>query len=271
MSTEEQQRSGSVPHAYGNALAWRWAREMPVKLRRSILTLLYALRSMAAASGELRFGDGKPIRIQDIARAAGADEKDCRRYLRAAIAAGVVAVKGEQKRGKPTLYVLVLNPMPDWEAGEKALTGSRRKPGKAPAPWKDEPESSGDRAPNQFGGPRPELTDGTAEEVRGTAPRWSSGDRDPIGSGDRDPNNPGIAKELPQEVAEVGGQPQVDGRPEQPDEPHDTPQPDTEARASPDPAPLDFARCTACGDRMVPRPGRTTHTHCQPADHRRAS
>ncbi|WP_019547616.1 MULTISPECIES: hypothetical protein [Streptomycetaceae] len=270
MSTDEQQRSGSVPHAYGNALAWRWSREMPVKLRRSILTLLYALRSMASASGELRFADGKPIRIQDIARAAGADEKDCRRYLRAAIAAGVVAVKGEQKRGKATLYVLVLNPMPDWAAGEQALAGSRRAPGKAPAPWTDDPESSGDRDPNQFGGPRPELTGGTTEEVRGTAPRWSSGDRDPIGSGDRDPNNPGIAKELPHDVVEEDSQPHVDRGPEQQPDPHDNP-PTTEADPRQPRQPLGFARCTTCGDRMVPRPGRTTHTHCLPTHHQQAS
>ncbi|NGO73182.1 hypothetical protein G5C65_33595, partial [Streptomyces sp. SB3404] len=228
MSTDEQQRSGSVPHAYGNALAWRWAREMPVKLRRSILTLLYALRSMAAASGELRFSDGKPIRIQDIAKAAGADEKDCRRYLQAAIAAGVVGVKGEQKRGKPTLYVLILSPHPDWAAGEAALTTSRRKPGKAPAPWEGDAGSSGDRAPNQFGGPRPELTGGTADEVRGTATRTSSGDRDRNGSGDRDPNNPGRAKELPHGVAGAVVQPHVDGGSEEQPEPHDTPHPDAE-------------------------------------------
>lgn len=101
MTTEEPTAtSGSVPNAFGNALAWRWSRQMPTALRRGFLTLLYALRAMANAAGELRFsGDRQPIRIQDIAKAAGASEKDARRYLDAAIHAGVVVVKGERKRG----------------------------------------------------------------------------------------------------------------------------------------------------------------------------
>lgn len=269
MSTEQGQDGrapGSVPNAFGNALAWKWAPAMPTKVRRSILTLLYALRAMANANGELRFhGDHKPIRIQDIARAAGADEKDCRRYMRAAIAAGLVSVKGEQKRGKPTLYTLELSPWPDWDAAQDALQTSRRKPGKAAAPWKDDGESSGDRDPNQFGGPRPELTDGTEKEVRGTAPPTSSGDRDPIGSGDRDPNNPGIAMELPQGMAEVGEQPQescgdlVQNDHHSPGQDHhDT---DPAADTEPQPPPTGYTRC-ACGIPLIPRPGRAPRAHC---------
>jgi hypothetical protein len=243
---------------------------MPTKVRRSILTLLYALRTMSNAAGELRFnGDRKPIRIQDIAKAAGADEKDCRRYLQAAVAAGVVAVKGEQKRGKPTLYVLVLHPRPDWDAAEAVLNERRRKSGKSPAPWKDHAESSGDRDRNQFGGPRPELEAGEKEEVRGTAPRWSSGDRAPFGSGDRAPNNPGIAKELPQDMAEVGEQPQVVDAPpgkdqfsSQGQDHHDDPPPAAEPRAA-------LSRCTGCGIHLIPRssrPGRTTCHACDTAN-----
>lgn len=171
MSTEEQATapSGSVPLAYGNALAWKWSREMPTPLRRGFLTLLYALRAMANASGELRFhSDRQPIRIQDIARAAGASEKDARRYLDAAIRAGVVVVKGERKRGKPTLYVILPTPWPDWKAAEDHLKSTARKPGKRPAPWSKEAGSSGHR----------------------------------------DPNNPGSTQGLSQDAAEVGSQPQ---------------------------------------------------------------
>lgn len=277
-STEEQQpSSGSVPHAFRNALFWRWTREMPSGARAlpsGFVTLLYALASAADTSGRLRFRDGTIIKIKDIAAAIRADEKDARRYLKAAVAAGVVAIEGEQKRGRPNRYALIVNPRPDWDAAAAVLRETKRvrKERKA-APWRE--EKNGGRSPElsdaENGGPPPELTDGTAEEERGTAPRSSSGDRPPSSSGDRPPYIPGEPMELPHGVAEEVFQPQVDGRSGQPDEPHDTPQPDTEARASPDPAPLDFARCTACGDRMVPRPGRTTHTHCQPADHRRAS
>ncbi|MFE7273008.1 hypothetical protein [Streptomyces sp. NPDC057623] len=260
MSTEEQATasSGSVPLAYGNALAWKWSREMPTPLRRGFLTLLYALRAMANASGELRFhSDRQPIRIQDIARAAGASEKDARRYLDAAIRAGVVVVKGERKRGKPTLYVILPTPWPDWKAAEDYLKSTARKPGKRPAPWSKEAGSSGDRDPNQNGSPRPELTDGTENEVRVTATRTSSGDRDPNGSGHRDPNNPGSTQGLSQDGADVGSQPQPLGPPESQDH-------DFQDEQTPDDDTSGWITCARCHDPMLPRYGRTTHAHCQP-------
>ncbi|MEU2062878.1 hypothetical protein [Streptomyces sp. NPDC013455] len=278
MSTEEQATaaSGSVPNAFGNALAWKWTRQMPTAVRRTGLpTLLYALRAMANAAGELRFADRKPIRIQDIAKAACANEKDTRRYLDAAMRAGVVGVLGERRRGTPTLYVLLLTPVPDWAAAEEYLRGTARKPGKRPAAWQDE-ESSGDRDPNQFGSPRPELTDGTAEEVRVTATRMSSGHRDPNGSGHRDPNNPGGYPRGSQDGAGVGFQPQVVGAPE--DQP-DSHEPHHDDQAPPNPGDYEtWHRCPVCRRRIVPdprRPDRTVHARCEPylaeTDHERHS
>ncbi|GGS81780.1 hypothetical protein [Streptomyces griseoviridis] len=275
MSSDEQApASGSVPHAFGNALAWKWSREMPTALRRGFLTLLYALRAMANASGELAFhGDRQPIRIQDIAKAAGASEKDARRYLDAAIRAGIVIVKGERKRGRPTLYVIVPTPFPDWTAAEEHLKATARKPGKAPAPWAKDTGSSGDRDPNQNGSPRPELTAGTDQEVRVTATRWSSGDRDPNGSGHRDPNNPGVTHGTSQDGAEVGFQPQVVGPPGDQAEAHEDHH-DTAASDNPE----TWRRCRACNRPILPdpkRPGRTVHARCEPhlatTDHGRHS
>lgn len=235
---------------------------MPTALRRGFLTLLYALRSMANANGELRFhADRQPIRIQDIARAAGASEKDSRRYLDAAIRAGVVTVKGERKRGKPTLYVIVAQPWPDWAAAADHLKGTARKPGKKPAPWVRDDGSSEDRDPNQFGSPRPELTDGMTDEVRVTATRPSSGDRDPNGSGHRDPNNPGNTQDASQDGAEVFLPPPGIGPSGEQGHAPDDPRADP---AGPDRATDGFVRCTRCGDPMIPRCGRTTHAHCQP-------
>ncbi|HET6356062.1 hypothetical protein [Streptomyces sp.] len=266
MSTDEQatRAAGSVPNAYGNALAWRWSREMPTALRRGFLTLLYALRAMANANGELRFPD-KPIRIQDIAKAAAVREKDARRYLDAAIAAGVVTVKGERRRGVATLYTLTIDPTPDWGAAEKVLNESRRPSGKGSAPWVEDDDSSGHRGPNQIGPPRPELEAPEAEGVRAPAAPMGSGPRGPNGSGPRGPNNPGITQELSQDGAEVVPQPQLVGAPgpHKIDPPQDQDQ-DTEP-------PRDFTRCASCHERMVPRPGRTTHTHCAPQPERTAS
>lgn len=268
MSTDEQQSpaSGSVPHAYGNALAWKWVPAMPAALKRAhVHTLLYALRSMANASGELRFhGDRQPMRIRDIARAAGADEKDARDRLEAARRAGVLRIVGERKRGRSALYVLALTPTPDWSAAVAFLEGAkqlreearqRRQAERKAAPWSEE---NGGRSPEletpENGGPTPELTDGTDLGERGTAPRTRTGDRPPNGSGDRPPNNPGDTQGITQDGAGVGFQPQVvGGSAAQQNDPHDDEQ-----------LPPNFIRCERCHDPMLPRFGRTTHAHCPP-------
>jgi hypothetical protein len=262
LSIDEQdgRTSGGVPNAFGNALSWRWTRDMSAYLRRSGLPLLLCqLRNMANAAGELAFAsDRRTIRIQDIAKAACADEKDTRRYLEAAIRAGVVTVQGERKRGVPTRYVLLVSPFPDWPAAEDYLKSTARK--RAPG-WDQPAESSGDSAPNYIGGQSPELTGGNAEEVRGTAPRWSSGDRAPLGSGDSAPNNPGVTQELSHDGAEVGFQPQVVGAPDPQDHP---PQEDTTgAELAPG-----WIPCERCHDPMLPRFGRRTHAHCPPVTDR---
>ena len=224
--TNEQQDPGHAPgcppHEFGNALAWKWTREMPTSLKGGFLTTLYAMRAMASASGQLRFsGDGKPIRIQDIAKASGCREKDARRYLEAAIRAGVVAVIGERRRGVPTLYMLVNCPWPGWEAAAGYLKGTAR-------PRKSDDESSGRSGPNSgdngsgHSGPnsdgevRAAVARTDEEEVRATAARMGSGHSGPNGSGHSGPNgsghsgpnNPGSTQELPQEMADVVPQPQ---------------------------------------------------------------
>lgn len=273
LSTDEQApASGSVPHAYRNALFWRWVPAMPKGLPSSFVTVLYALASASDPAGRVRFRDGKAIRIKDIAAATKADEKDVRRNIQAAIVAGVVTVQGEQRRGRASLYVLVLTPSPDWDAAASSLASTKRKRAeRTPPPWRsEESEKNGGRSPElselENGGPPPELEDSPDEKERGTAPRMSSGDRPPFGSGDRPPNNPGIAKELPQETAEVVGQPQVDGAPAL----HkiDSPQDQNGQDEQP---PRDFTRCARCHERMVPRPGRTRHAHCTPKPERTAS
>ena len=205
---QETRAPGSVPNAFGNALAWRWSREMPAALRRrkGFITLLYTLRAMAHASGELRFQGGKTFRIQDIARAATIREKDARRFLDAGVRAGVIAIVGARRRGTPTLYVLLVSPCPNWAAAEAHLKATDRDTGKDAAPWQD--ESSGHRGPNQFGHPRPELADGAAEDVRATAARTGSGHRGPTGSGTRGPNTPGTSHGSFHGMAGVGAQPQ---------------------------------------------------------------
>lgn len=270
MSNEEQdsRASGSVPVAFGNALAWQWTRkQMSAYLRRSGLPLLLCqLRNFATASGEVAFNsDRKPIRIQDIAAASCCREKDARRYLEAGIRAGVVRVLGERKRGKPTRYAIVPHPFPDWQAAEDYLRSTARDNTKRPPMWKqdEEPpaESSGHSGPNQYGPLRPEVTDGTDSEVRATPAPMGSGHSGPTGSGHSGPNNPGGFPRSSHDGADVGFQPQVVGGSE---EQHEAP----EHHQEPDPADHTTWRiCPGCNRRIMPdpqRPGRTVHARCEP-------
>jgi hypothetical protein len=282
LSTDEQddRTSGGVPNAYGNALAWKWMPTMPASLKRSNLhTLLYTLRTIANADGTLRYKDTKrPFSLQAISKAAGADQKDTRDRLEAAIRAGVVTALGERRRGRSTLYVIVPAPFPNWAAAvayldavkaEREQSRQRREAERKAGPWAEE---KGGRSPEldqtENGGPPPELTDGNEIGERGTAPRLSSGDRPPNGSGDRPPYTPGGYPWGSHDGAEVGFQPQVVGRSGDQSESHE-------------PDPTDHTTwpiCPACERRVMPdprRPGRTVHARCEPllatTDHGRHS
>ncbi|UQA95717.1 hypothetical protein [Streptomyces halobius] len=246
MSDDEQvPRPGSVPHTFGNALAWRWTRDMPPSLKGGFLTMLYALRTMANASGELRFsGDRKPIRIQDLAKAAGCREKDGRRYIDAAIRAGVVGLEGERRRGRSALYFLVITPWPDWKAADDHLKATAR-PRKDSADEKSTGGSSGHSGLNskaeENGPQRPELPESAKEGERAAAARMGSGHSGPNGSGRCGPNNPGSTHEVSQERVDVVPQPPV--RAGARDEEDQSPQPTDDGELS--------RRCTGCGIPLV--------------------
>jgi len=210
VSSDEQDRrqTGAVPHAFGNALAWKWTRVMPATCKSGFLTMLYALRQMAAPSGELRFNTGRhaPLKLPDLAKAAGCREKDARRYVDAAIAAGVVVIVGERRRGKATLYQIVVSPWPDWDKAAAHLKSTARNPDKK---WKDDEtdESSSHGGPNieasEFGPRGPEDAPDEPEGVRATGARRSSGHGGPLSSGHGGPNIPCGTQESYQERAEV--------------------------------------------------------------------
>lgn len=213
---DEQAASGGVPNAFGNAIAHRWAPELPRPLRAGFLKLLYALRAVARPDGTVA-GEHSPYRISQITQFCGADEKDTRRYLRAAIAAGVVTIPEGEKvtRGKANTYVLLVAVRPDWQAAVKSLETSRPKPSPKRSasvpPWQ---ESSGDRPPNRGSGDRPPNSSG--DQPPNSVPS-GSGDRPPSEFGGPTPDEfggptPGFSgstQEDPQEVADVVPQPQV--------------------------------------------------------------
>lgn len=270
MSTDEQagRASGSVPHAYRTKLFWHWAPAMPKGLPSGFVTVLYSLGSAADPSGALRFRDGQPIRVRHMAAAARIDEKDMRRYLDAAIAAGVLVILGERKRGRTTLYALVLSPYPDWLAAAAVLERTKRKrQGRKPPPW--QPTEFGGPPPNlpgsEFGGPPPNFDAAAPETNGGTAPQFSSGDRPPLSSGDSPPNNPGEPMSLSHDVADLGEQPQ-DARGRAHKDDHQTQGQNThdpQRAAAPRPGQTRRRpRCEGCGSHLLPIPGRPPRTHC---------
>ncbi|WP_411092242.1 hypothetical protein [Streptomyces sp. 049-1] len=271
MSTDEQEtrKDGSVPNSFGNALAWTWTRQMPRGLKGGFLTLLYALRAMAAPSGELRFKDGKPIRIQDIAKAAGCREQDARRYLEAGLRSGVVQVDGDRRRGRATRYVILPTPWPNWTAAEQYLKGTaRRRKEEEPEQGSDHggtnsPETGSDHGGTNDNGPqRPELGDESGERVRATEARMGSDHSGTSGSGLGGPNNPGVTQGVTHVLADVGSQAQVVGG--------SAANSDHSSENQGQAADEEFGRCEVCSSRV--RPGRNRcpdHREEQPRGRKR--
>lgn len=218
MSDSQPDRaSGGVPHTFRLRMAWQWVPRMPPELRRrkAFLNALQTVAALADTAGRTRFQDnGRPIRITQLADAMGSREKDARRYLAAAIAAGILTTEEAPRRGRTTVYVLLVPPgTPRWaaalavlEVGETSGADNaqhtpaeaefgRRMPEPAPAA---QVSSSGDDRPNS--------TPVTAGQVRATGARPSSGDGWTLSSGAGSPNNPGVPKINPQEMVSVGPQ-----------------------------------------------------------------
>ncbi|MET9952370.1 hypothetical protein ABZ135_12585 [Streptomyces sp. NPDC006339] len=234
MDVEQPPRTGSVAHAFGNALARQWASVLPRPLTGGFLTTLYALRALASADGRLRYErDGAAITIQQIAKACRSDQKDVRTYLTAAVAAGVVAIvedghgKG-RTRGRAVMYALLLCPNPDWEraagivwiaqqkkkeqraaaAARKAAAAARGSGDSAPTPDDD---TSGDSAPTSDRSTSGDSAPRSDGDGSGDSAPTQVGGQCPEGVGGQCPDHPGSTHELPHEVAEVVPQPQ-DGR-----------------------------------------------------------
>lgn len=268
-AAEDPRTPGSVPNSWGNALAWRWSRDMPPGTPSAFLALLYALRAIANASGQLRFRDGRPMTLKDFAAASRVDVKDVRRYRDAAVAAGVLAVLGEQRRGRSPLHALVLAPYPDWTAAADVLSATKRKrPERKPPPWRD--DEKGGRSPvlddGEKGGRPPLLQADPADGERGAVPPLRKGGGPPPRKGGGPPNNPGIPKKEHQGGADVGPRPQESSGRGRTDLDQSQGQ-DDHAPAAPSTAP---ARCPRCDGPMITRPGRPHCGACERAE-RRAS
>lgn len=218
--------SGGVPNAWGNALALRWAPQLPAECTGGMLRLLYGLRTLAAADGALCWArDRRPFSAREIAGAIRADIKDTRVWLSASLAAGVLAA--DARPGCATLYRLVVHPRPDWGAAEAVIRAARdrrtatrarraatRDTATAPAPWTaPEPEATRSHPDTAPGGTVPPSTEGDGpptplSTTSGDGPPTHPGGRSPQGVGGRSPHQPMTTQVIPQEMAAVEPQPQ---------------------------------------------------------------
>lgn len=194
MSAEEE-RSGNVAHAFRNRLFWHWAGEMPRPLREGFLKTLHALGAGANRDGATTFRDRTPITLKQIARAAAVDTKDARRYLDAAVAAGVVEILGERKRGATPVHLLVIAAAPDWSAAAAhlAATKPKPKPGRQPVWEKEENGVHPTSSDSGSNGDAPASQEGDPEERKGDAPPSEKGGCTPPRKGDA----PGTTQEYP--------------------------------------------------------------------------
>ncbi|MFJ1664831.1 hypothetical protein ACIOK4_00290 [Streptomyces bottropensis] len=200
---------GSVAHNWGNALARRWAPELPRPLTQGFLTCLYALRQLASADGQLKYArDGKGITLAEIASACRSSQKDVRAFLTAAIAAGVVTTVGARRRGVAAVYCLLMSPRPNWAAAAAVIDNHRR--GKSAAPKPGEQQTSSDHS-----GPK---STAPSSDHSGPNSRPASSDHSgpaefgPLWSGKFGPqwsHHPGSTHELPHEDLSV--EPQLQG------------------------------------------------------------
>ncbi|MFC8450325.1 hypothetical protein [Kitasatospora sp. NPDC057223] len=150
---------------------------MPRPLGGGFLKVLQSLSALANEDGVVRFrrsGDGIPLgRIADGARC---DVKDARRYLRAAMAAGLVKIVGEARKGFAVVYALLVPGWePDWTAAVDSLADSRRKRRRAPGrpvwadeDWAGQPSDEESQFGEDPGGAHP-------GEGRGTVPPGGEG------------------------------------------------------------------------------------------------
>lgn len=249
---------GSVPHKFRQRLFWEWAQQMPRALPAGFITTLYAMASAADPSGHLRFNKGKLITIRAVASAARVDVKDARRYVKAAVAAGVVGMPAEQRNGSAILYAILLSPFPDWDAAVAVLEGSKRKR-KHTIDWHTE-KNQGGHTPEvpdgDRGGHTPTVWDDEEpppdEEPWGTHPPRGWGDTPPRGWGDTPPRIPGSSMSSSMTVAEVVSQADVPGGPVLA----------TEDFTGGERWGCGVKRCSRCGSRMADRADRVMCVTC---------
>lgn len=202
----ESPASGSVPHTFRLRMARQWVPRMPTQLRRqkAFLFALATVAAMADAAGRTRWHatpdePGRPLPLRELAAAMGSDEKDARRYLAAAIAAGLLTTEQAPRRGRTTVYVLLVPPVtPRWAAALAVLTVGEEEVEETG------PHTTAGRTEN--GGRFPDLDSGAARASSGDGSPLEFGGRFPHENGGLSPEYNQVLHDQPQEMVAVGPQ-----------------------------------------------------------------
>lgn len=178
MNGQQQERGPAPIVEFRNRLFWRWSDELPRPLREGFVKVLHAFGAGANPAGRMVFWDGRIITLKEIARAACVDVKDARRYINAAMVAGVVTVSGERKKGHTPVYAAVVVDAPDWTAAAEMLKATKPEPKRrAPKVWDEQGTGDAPSSPLQGEKGDAPLSEkgGCTPEGKGDAPLTSQG------------------------------------------------------------------------------------------------
>lgn len=232
------------------------------------------IASYADADGSNAWPSG-----ETLAAIAGCTRDTVIRCVKLLVAVGLLEKR--RRPNKSAVYQLVIPVQrPDWQAHMDVWGESRQAQARRKAKEKEVAELLAKSSPDDNRKSSPDATQQGSEVVPGGTTGSRPGTTtEQFGSRPRTPPEV-VPGRLPEVVPGGGGDQYLptSGRDPQPD--HDMaehpPKPQVGAGARPedDQSPRGkaaFPRCAECGDPMAPRPGRTTHTHCTPAQHRSAS
>jgi hypothetical protein len=251
-------------------------RDEALRMRRPEVSKAFHVGMLIATYADADGGNAFPSRTT-LAGIAGCTEETVTRCVKLLVAVGLL--EHRRRPNKPAVYQLLI-PLerPDWDAHMHVWGESRQAKARRLAKEKEIAEllavkvrtASGDVVREASGDAQQTGSESVPGGVSGQRPRTPS---EEPGKRPRTPPDSVLGR-LPESVPGGGDQylptsgrnPQRDhetaDHSRQPQTPAGAREKNHQSPAQETPPPLDFTRCTRCGDPMVPRPGRTTHTHC---------
>ncbi|MFF1792634.1 helix-turn-helix domain-containing protein [Kitasatospora sp. NPDC058263] len=256
-------RIQSVRNAWINAL-----RDETLRVRTPEMARVAHVGHMIATYADADGGGAFPSQ-DTLAGLVGGTDESVSRAVKVLIAVGVLEKK--RRPNAPAVYRLLMptGQKLDWLSHMHLYTDTRQKRARQAQKERAARELAGVRTPSQDGFRTPSQA-GVPDTVPGGGsghrPRTASEDSDTVLGRPRTPSQDRFRT-----PSQAGGtSTPTSGRDPLQDHTVPEPEPQPQVRAgargetdrSPDNPQPNFARCSVCGDPMVPRPGRDAHAHC---------